>query len=99
MRFLSAAAALLVLSACATPAAPVAAAPAAATTEVASAETADTRSKVVCRNVEVIGSRFPKKECKTKDAWDKFDTMMADEGRQGVDKMQKLGSGASTSTN
>lgn len=98
MRILSATAALLVLSACATPTAPVTTT-AADGSVVMSADPTDPGAKVVCRNMEIIGTRFPKKECKTKDAWDKYDTLMAEEGRAGADKIQRVGSGAATQGN
>ena len=58
--------------------------------KVASAD-ADT----ICRSVKVTGTRFAKRECKTADAWEKFDAITNQNAREATDKIQRLTTGSS----
>ena len=60
-------------------------------------QTAPDGTPIRCRAIEQIGSRFTQKECKSEKAWEAFDTMMAEQAKEQADKLQRVGSGASTS--
>jgi hypothetical protein len=93
---------LIALSACASapaaeaPASVVASAPesapeaaaVAATTDIAGAMTSD-GTKVVCRSMEIIGTRFPKKECKSEAAWKDFDAYTKSNAKDAADRIQR----------
>lgn len=85
--------AVSVLAACATP---------------ATNETVDTSEKiaasmegkmtddgtvVVCRSMQVTGSRFPAKECKSEKVWKEFDAIMAENAKSSTDRIQRVNSG------
>jgi hypothetical protein len=55
-------------------------------------------SVVKCRKVEVIGSRFPERTCKSETAWAAFDEMMAKSAKEQTNKIQSVGSGAATNS-
>lgn len=86
-----------------TVAAPIVAAPAVAETDSADAEpvstegveVASTDVGVICRSIKVTGSRFNKRECKTADAWKKFDAYTNQNAREATDKIQRVGTGSS----
>ena len=90
-----------------TVAAPIVAAPAVAETDAADAEpvstegveVASTDVDVICRSIKVTGSRFAKRECKTADAWKKFDAYTNQNAREATDKIQRVGSGSAANAN
>ncbi len=84
-------AAATLLAACATPVAPEAAAP----QQLADAGTTASPD-AVCRKIEVTGTRFPKKECRTADEWREFDKATADSAKEQTDKIQRLNSGGAS---
>ena len=51
---------------------------------------------LVCRSIQVTGTRFPQKECKTAEAWEQFDAYTKDNAKQSTDKFQRVNSGAAT---
>lgn len=53
-------------------------------------------SVVKCRSMQVTGSRFPAKDCKSELAWKEFDKMMAENAKNETDKFQRLNTGCST---
>jgi len=46
-------------------------------------------TKVVCRKVKVIGTRFPKRECKSQAAWKQFDAYTESNAKAAADRMQR----------
>lgn len=52
---------------------------------------------VKCRSMQVTGSRFPVKDCKSEKAWDEFDKLMAENAKSATDKFQRVNSGCSVS--
>ncbi len=56
-------------------------------------------SIVKCRSMQVTGSRFPLKECKSELAWKEFDKAMAENAKKETDKFQRLNTGCSTTGN
>lgn len=87
-----------ILAACATPA-PGAAQIASASQITPSMEgqTAPDGTVISCRSMQVTGSRFPVKECKSAAAWESFDAAMADNAKSETDKFQRVNTGCSTS--
>ncbi|MFN4024643.1 MAG: hypothetical protein ACK4MQ_07415 [Hyphomonas sp.] len=86
------------LAACATP-------EGASTTQLASAsaitasmegQEAPDGTVIRCRSMQVTGSRFPAKECKSEQAWKEFDKAMAENAKAATDGFQRLNSGCST---
>ena len=51
---------------------------------------------LVCRSIQVTGTRFPQKECKTAESWESFDRYTNDNAKESTDKFQRLNSGAAT---
>lgn len=51
---------------------------------------------LVCRSIEVTGTRFPQKECKTAEAWEQFDAYTKENAKESTDKFQRLNTGAAT---
>lgn len=51
---------------------------------------------VRCRSMQVTGSRFPVKECKSEKAWEDYDKMMAENARSATDGFQRVRTGCST---
>jgi hypothetical protein len=51
---------------------------------------------LVCRSMQVIGTRFPQKECKTAEAWEQYDAYTKDNAKESTDKFQRIQSGAAT---
>lgn len=81
------------LAACATPAA----APGEPAT-LAEGATAPDGTVVKCRNIDVIGTRFKERTCKSEAAWATFDAMMAKDAKEETSKIQSVGSGAATNS-
>jgi hypothetical protein len=48
-------------------------------------------TKVKCRSVKVIGTRFPKRECKSEAAWKKFDEYTNANAKRATDRLQRNG--------
>ncbi|MBY9065984.1 hypothetical protein K1X12_03690 [Hyphomonas sp. WL0036] len=59
-------------------------------------QTAPDGSIVKCRSMQVTGSRFPAKDCKSELAWKEFDRLMAENAKNETDKFQRLNTGCST---
>lgn len=59
-------------------------------------QTAPDGTVIKCRSMQVTGSRFPAKECKSEQAWKDFDTMMAENAKSSTDGFQRLRTGCST---
>jgi hypothetical protein len=59
-------------------------------------QTAPDGSIVKCRSMQVTGSRFPVKDCKSEKAWQEFDQLMAENAKNETDKFQRVNSGCST---
>ncbi|ABI76349.1 putative lipoprotein [Hyphomonas neptunium ATCC 15444] len=59
-------------------------------------ETAPDGTVIKCRSIQVTGSRFPVKECKSEAAWENFDQQMASNAKNETDKFQRLNTGCST---
>lgn len=59
-------------------------------------QTAPDGTVIKCRSMQVTGSRFPVKECKSGAAWEEFDTLMASNAKNETDKFQRLNTGCST---
>jgi ABC-type glycerol-3-phosphate transport system substrate-binding protein len=51
---------------------------------------------VVCRKMQVTGTRFPLKECKTEEAWAAYDEYTNANAKESTDKYQRLNTGCST---
>ena len=51
---------------------------------------------LICRKIEVTGTRFPQKECKTAEAWEAYDKYTNEGAKEQTDKFQRLNSGAAT---
>lgn len=60
-------------------------------------QTAPDGTPIRCRAMDMIGTRFAQKECKSAKAWEEFDKLMADNAREQTDKIQRAGSGGATS--
>jgi len=86
------------LAACTTPerAATLAAAPSGRITPAMEGQLAADGSPIRCRSVQVTGSRFPVRECKSQTAWKEYDTMMAENARSATDGFQRVRTGCST---
>jgi hypothetical protein len=82
----------LFLAACATPEAGTA-----ASATLREGDIAPDGTPVKCRKVDVIGSRFTERTCKSLAAWEAFDKMTAENARHETDKLQRVGTGAATS--
>jgi hypothetical protein len=59
-------------------------------------QTAPDGTVVKCRSMQVTGSRFPVKDCKSEKAWQEFDQLMAENAKNSTDKLQRVNSGCST---
>ena len=46
--------------------------------------------------MDTIGTRFAQKECKSAKVWEEFDKLMAGNAREQTDKIQRVGSGGTT---
>lgn len=53
-------------------------------------------SVIRCRSMQITGSRFPAKECKSETAWAEFDAAMAENAKSHTDKFQRLNTGCAT---
>lgn len=95
------AAAAACLAACATPdgAASQAATASGRITPAMEGQMASDGSPIRCRSVQVTGSRFPVRECKSETAWQEYDTMMAENAKSATDGFQRVRTGCSTSAN
>ena len=82
------------LAACATPPAATG-----AQATLKAGDIAPDGTAVSCRDLEVIGSRFPDRTCKSEAAWKQFDEMMATNAKEQTDKFQRLNTGCSTQGN
>lgn len=51
---------------------------------------------VTCRSMQVTGSRFPAKDCRSQAAWQQFDEAMAENARSQTDKFQRVNTGCAT---
>lgn len=85
-----------VLSACATPASNEAVASGGKITASMEGKMTEDGTVVACRSMQVTGSRFPAKECKSEKAWKEFDIIMAENAKSSTDGFQRLRSGCST---
>ncbi|PKP81285.1 MAG: hypothetical protein CVT79_11545 [Alphaproteobacteria bacterium HGW-Alphaproteobacteria-18] len=89
---------LLVCSACATNASGItASSDADRMTAGMEGQTAPDGSLVKCRSMQVTGSRFPVKDCKSEKAWSEFDKLMAENAKNETDKFQRVNTGCSAS--
>ena len=59
-------------------------------------QTAPDGTIVKCRSMQVTGSRFPVKDCKSEKAWEEFDKLMAENAKNSTDKLQRVNTGCST---
>lgn len=59
-------------------------------------QTAPDGSVIKCRSMQVIGTRFPVKDCKSENAWSEYDKMMAENAKSSTDGLQRLRSGCAT---
>lgn len=59
-------------------------------------QTASDGTAIRCRSMQVTGSRFPAKECKSENAWKEFDKVMAENAKAATDGFQRLRSGCAT---
>lgn len=59
-------------------------------------QTAADGTVVKCRSMQLTGTRFPAKECKSEKAWEDFDKLMAETAKSSVDGYQRLNTGCST---
>jgi hypothetical protein len=73
----------------------LAATPAGSPDAAESVQLAEGGEDVICRNMKVTGSRFAKRECKTGEAWKKFDAYTNQNAREAADKIQRVGTGSS----
>lgn len=96
MRFLLATGLTIVLGACAT-SAPGSSSPSPGkVTAAMEGQMSDDGSVIKCRSMQVTGSRFPVRECKSETAWLEFDKLMAENAKSSTDKFQRLKSGCAT---
>lgn len=51
---------------------------------------------VVCRSMQVTGSRFPARDCRSQAAWEVFDQTMAENARSQTDGFQRVNTGCAT---
>lgn len=51
---------------------------------------------LVCRKMQVTGTRFPERTCKTAAAWEEYDAYTKSNAKESTDKFQRLQSGAAT---
>lgn len=51
---------------------------------------------LVCRSIQITGTRFPQKECKTVEAWEQYDAYTNDNAKESTDKFQRVNYGAAT---
>lgn len=89
--------AAVAISACATPEA--GSAQYASTDKITPAmegKTATDGTAIRCRSMQVTGSRFPAKECKSEKAWEEFDKVMAENAKSATDGFQRLRTGCAT---
>lgn len=54
-------------------------------------------SVIRCRSIQVTGSRFPAKECKSEKTWEEFDKAMAENAKSATDGFQRLNTGCAVS--
>ncbi|WP_213269341.1 hypothetical protein [Hyphomonas sp.] len=59
-------------------------------------QTAPDGTLIKCRSIQVTGSRFPAKDCKSEKAWQEFDQLMAENAKNETDKFQRVNTGCST---
>ncbi|MFN3609484.1 MAG: hypothetical protein ACK4Y9_10500 [Hyphomonas sp.] len=85
-----------ILSACATPTSGEAVAPGGRITAAMEGKMSEDGTVIACRSMQVTGSRFPAKECKSEKAWKEFDTLMAENAKSSTDGFQRLRSGCAT---
>lgn len=85
-----------VLSACATPVADGPVESGAKLTAAMEGQMAEDGTPIKCRAMQVTGSRFQAKECKSEKAWTEFDKMMAENAKSSTDGFQRLRSGCAT---
>ncbi len=96
LRMLAGVAATLAMAACATPATGAAPVSDAKITAGMEGKTADDGTIIKCRSMQVTGTRFPAKECKSEKAWEEFDKLMAENAKSSVDGFQRLNTGCAT---
>ena len=59
-------------------------------------QTAPDGTVIKCRSMQVTGSRFPVKDCKSEKAWQEFDQLMTENAKNETDKFQRVNTGCST---
>ena len=96
LKILASVAATLAMTACATPATAAAPTADAKITAAMEGKTADDGTIIKCRAMQVTGTRFPAKECKSEKAWEEFDKLMAENAKSSVDGFQRLNTGCAT---
>ncbi|ABI75360.1 putative lipoprotein [Hyphomonas neptunium ATCC 15444] len=85
-----------ILAACATPATNETVSKGDKITAAMEGKMTDDGTVVACRSMQVTGSRFPAKECKSEKAWKEFDIVMAENAKSSTDRIQRLTTGCST---
>jgi hypothetical protein len=85
----SALAAAFCLAACATPPAATG-----AQASIKAGDIAPDGTAVSCRTIDVIGTRFGERSCKSEAAWKQFDAQMAANAKEHTDKYQRVGTGS-----
>ncbi|PKP81384.1 MAG: hypothetical protein CVT79_11540 [Alphaproteobacteria bacterium HGW-Alphaproteobacteria-18] len=86
----------IALAACTTPANGAAEASGTKITAAMEGQMTDDGTAIKCRSMQVTGSRFPAKECKSEKAWQEFDKIMAENAKSSTDGFQRLRSGCAT---
>ncbi len=66
-----------------------AAAPPVAPGKIREGQTSPDGTKVVCRREAVMGTRLPKRICKSKAAWKEYDTTTKAAAKEATDKLQR----------
>ena len=51
---------------------------------------------LVCRSIQVTGTRFPERTCKTAEVWEQYDAYTKENAKESTDKIQRTNSGAAT---
>jgi hypothetical protein len=96
LKMLAGVATTLAMAACATPATGAPLSADARITAAMEGKTANDGTIIKCRSMQVTGTRFPAKECKSEKAWEEFDKLMAENAKSSVDGFQRLNTGCAT---
>ena len=64
--------------------------------QVAAANVGPDGEPLICRKMAVTGTRFPRKECKTAEAWEEYDAYTEGNAKEQTDGFQRLNTGCST---